>query len=63
MKKFFWIDLEMTGLDETVDHILEGAAVITSLDFEMLDQMHFIVKQPEEILKKMDPFVYQMHQK
>ena len=37
MKKLLWIDLEMTGLDDQRDVILEVAAVVTDLDFKSLD--------------------------
>ena len=33
----FWVDLEMTGLDEKVDTILEVAIVITDMEFKPLE--------------------------
>ena len=61
MKKFFWIDLEMTGLDENTDHILEVAIVITDLDFNPLEEFHRVVHQPPEILGKMNDWCKKTH--
>src|SRR5262245_39978216 len=58
---FFWIDLEMTGLDETKDSILEVAAVITDHDFKTLEEFHRIVYQPPEVLKKMNAWCRKHH--
>ena len=61
-KKFlFWIDLEMTGLDETVDSILEAAVVITDMNFEILEQYQRIVFQPAAILEKMNDWCKKTH--
>lgn len=54
MNKFFWIDLEMTGLDVRENVIIELAAVVTDLDLEILETYHAVVFQPEEELAKMD---------
>jgi oligoribonuclease len=56
-----WIDLEMTGLDPTVDVIMQAAVVITTADLEELDGMAVDVGQPEEALARMSPFVRDMH--
>ena len=61
MKKMFWIDLEMTGLDDTVDQILEAAVVITDFDFKVLEEYHRVVYQPPEILAKMDDWCKKTH--
>lgn len=60
-KKLFWIDLEMTGLDENIHVILEVAAVITDILLNPLDQYHQIVYQPEETLKNMDEWCVKTH--
>lgn len=60
-KPLFWIDLEMTGLNETVDHILEVAVVITDLELNTLDQYHRIVFQPPEILAGMNDWCKKTH--
>jgi oligoribonuclease len=56
-----WIDLEMTGLDPTVDVVLQAALVITTADLEPLDETSVDVGQPEEALTRMSPFVRDMH--
>ncbi len=61
MKHFFWIDLEMTGLDEKKDSILEIAVVITDLDFKPVHEFHRIVYQPPEILENMNDWCKKTH--
>jgi oligoribonuclease len=61
MKRLFWIDLEMTGLDDTVDQILEVAVVITDLDFKPLEEYHRVVYQPPEILQNMNDWCKKTH--
>jgi oligoribonuclease len=56
-----WIDLEMTGLDPSVDVILQAALVITTAALEPLDETAVDVGQPEEALARMSPFVREMH--
>lgn len=56
-----WIDLEMTGLDPSVDVILQAAAVITTADLEPLDEVAVDVGQPAQALARMSPFVRDMH--
>ena len=46
-----WIDLEMTGLDEDVHHIIEIASIITDKDLNVLAEgPNLAIYQPEEIL-------------
>lgn len=61
MKKIFWLDLEMTGLDETSDTILEIAAVITNMDLEVIDQYQTVVFQPPEVLAQMNDWCKEHH--
>jgi oligoribonuclease len=56
-----WIDLEMTGLDPSVDAVLQAALVITTSELEPLDALAVDVGQPEEVLARMSPFVRDMH--
>jgi oligoribonuclease len=56
-----WIDLEMTGLDPSVDVILQAGLVITTADLEPLDELAVDIKQPEEALAGMSDFVRDMH--
>lgn len=61
MKRLFWVDLEMTGLDESVHQIIEIAVIVTDLDLKELDTYHAVVFQPPEILKLMDEWCTQTH--
>jgi oligoribonuclease len=61
MKPLFWIDLEMTGLDEQVDTILEVAVVVTDTDFKPLEQYHRVVFQPQEVLDRMNDWCKKTH--
>lgn len=62
-KKLLWVDLEMTGLDEKNDRILEIAAIITDADLNTLDQKHYIVFQPQEVLDNMNDWCKTHHGK
>ena len=61
MKRLLWVDLEMTGLDENIDTILEVAAVVTDLDFKTLEEYHRVVFQPAEVLEKMNDWCKKTH--
>jgi oligoribonuclease len=61
--RFVWIDLEMTGLNPEVDHILEIAVVVTGPDLRPLGEVHRVIQESEGALEKMSKFVQQMHTK
>ncbi|MBY0472019.1 oligoribonuclease [bacterium] len=61
MKHLFWIDLEMTGLDEMTDQILEVAVMITDLNFKVVDQYHRVVFQPQEVIDSMNDWCKKTH--
>lgn len=61
MKKLFWIDLEMTGLDVNKETIIEVGVIITDLDFQPLETYHTVVKQPESYLLAMDDWNKKHH--
>ena len=61
MKRFFWIDLEMTGLDDKTDSILEVAAVVTDVNLSTLEEYHRVVFQPTEVLEKMNDWCKKTH--
>jgi oligoribonuclease len=61
VSKLFWIDLEMTGLDISKEVIIECAAVITDLDFQVLAQYETVVKQPQTFLESMDAWNKKHH--
>lgn len=58
---FFWIDLEMTGLDDAKDVILEVAAAVTDLDFNVLEEFDRVIRQPQEALDRMDDWCKKTH--
>jgi oligoribonuclease len=60
-KALFWVDLEMTGLDEKVDTILEVAVLITDYDFNILEQYHRVVFQPQDVLDRMNDWCKRTH--
>lgn len=50
-----WIDMEMSGLDVSKEHILEIAVLVTDGDLEILAEgPSLVIHQPEEILAGMD---------
>lgn len=62
-KKLLWMDLEMTGLDEKNDHILEIAAIITDADLQTIDQKHYVIHQSQTILDNMNDWCKVHHGK
>ncbi|OMJ68948.1 hypothetical protein SteCoe_33446 [Stentor coeruleus] len=62
MKKWVWIDLELTGLDVKKDQILEIAVIITDNKCENPQEGPVIViKAEDDILRLMDSYVKKMH--
>jgi oligoribonuclease len=62
-KKFFWLDLEMTGLNSAINVILEAAAIITDENLNMLDQFEPVVLgATQNQLDLMPDVVREMHQ-
>jgi oligoribonuclease len=61
--KLYWIDMEMTGLDEKTCQILEAAAVVTDLELNILDEVHRVVHQPQSVLDGMDDWCKKTHGK
>lgn len=60
--RLVWIDCEMTGLDLTVDELVEVAVVITDYDLTPIDPGFAIVIKPSaEALANMGDFVTAMH--
>lgn len=57
-----WIDCEMTGLDMTIDELVEVAVVITDYDLVPLDPGFSIVIKPAQVAwDNMGEFVRNMH--
>lgn len=57
----FWVDLEMTGLDEKTDHILEIAVIVTDFEFKSIEEYHRIVYQPPAVLEGMNDWCKKHH--
>lgn len=60
-QRLLWIDLEMTGLDDHIHHILEVAAVVTDMDFNIEEELQRVVFQPPEVLALMDEWCVKTH--
>jgi oligoribonuclease len=60
-KPFFWIDLEMTGLDETTDSILEVAIAVTGPDFGIIEQYQSVVFQSAAVVEGMNDWCKKTH--
>ena len=59
-----WMDLEMTGLDPTVDRIVEIATIITDDELNIVAEgPDIVIHQPDDVLAKMLPIVVDMHTK
>lgn len=57
-----WIDCEMTGLDLSIDELVEVAVVVTDYDLKPLDPGFDIVIKPDpEAFAHMSDFVVAMH--
>lgn len=61
MRRMFWLDMEMTGLDPAKDRILEAAVVITDLSFDVKATFDSAVFQPPELLAGMDDWCKKTH--
>lgn len=60
--RLVWIDLEMTGLDPSVEEIVEVACIVTEADLTEVDAgISLVVKASDAALAAMDPFVRNMH--
>ena len=51
----------MTGLDVKKEVILEAAALVTDMDFNVLDTHHAVLKQPQQYLDAMDDWNQKHH--
>lgn len=50
-----WIDLEMTGLDPDADRIIEIATIVTDRELnEVAEGPVLAIRQPEDVLERMD---------
>lgn len=60
-KKLLWLDLEMTGLNEQIDTILEVAVVITDYNFEVLAENAWVVHHSDSVLENMNEWCKKHH--
>jgi oligoribonuclease len=57
-----WMDLEMTGLDESRHVIVEIATLVTDDDLNIIAEgPNLVIHQPDEVMAHMDDFVTNMH--
>ncbi|MEV7630929.1 oligoribonuclease [Microbacterium sp. NPDC089318] len=60
--RLVWIDCEMTGLDLSVDELVEIAVVVTDFDLNLLDSgFQVVIKPSDAALANMSDFVTNMH--
>lgn len=60
--RLIWIDLEMTGLDTTSDHIIEIATVVTDKELNILAEGPVLaIHQPDTVLNAMDNWNRKQH--
>jgi oligoribonuclease len=60
--RLVWIDCEMTGLDLSVDELVEVAVVVTDFELNLIDPGFQIVIRPSDAaLANMNDFVTNMH--
>ena len=61
MKRMFWLDLEMTGLDVENCVIIEVAVIVTDLELNPLEEYTRVVQQPQAVLDTMDEWCVKTH--
>jgi oligoribonuclease len=61
MNKFFFVDLETTGLDSRECKILEVAAVVTDSKLNILEEISLPIKAPDAALAGMDEWCRTTH--
>ncbi|WP_424465865.1 oligoribonuclease [Pseudoclavibacter helvolus] len=61
-ERLVWIDCEMTGLDPSIDELVEVAAFVTDSDLNILDEgFEIVISASEAAMANMGEFVTQMH--
>ena len=61
--RLVWIDCEMTGLDLSVDELVEIAVVITDFELRPIDPgFQVVIRASDEALAHMNDFVTKMHE-
>jgi len=58
-----WVDCEMTGLDLSIDALVEIACVVTDAQLQPLDAgVSVVIRPPHRAMAQMSEFVTNMHQ-
>ena len=61
--RLVWIDCEMTGLDLSMDELVEIAVVVTDFELRPLDPgFQVVIKPSDQALSHMNDFVTKMHE-
>lgn len=64
VNNLIWIDLEMTGLCQLTDDIIEIATVVTDAQLNILAEGPvFAIHQPDSVLEKMDDWNQKQHRR
>lgn len=59
-----WLDMEMTGINVNIQHILEIACVITDKNLQITSKnLNIVIHQPDEILNNMNDWCLLNHKK
>ncbi|MCM8531459.1 MAG: oligoribonuclease [Lentisphaeraceae bacterium] len=61
MKKFFFIDMEMTGLDIDSNRIIEVAVIITDIQLREIERYQAVIRQPQTFIDAMDEWNVNTH--
>lgn len=61
MKHLLWLDMEMTGLDVEIERVIEVAALVTDMDFNVVDTYHAVLNQPQVFIDNMDDWNRKHH--
>ena len=62
--RLIWIDLEMTGLNPSVDKILEIATIVTDDELNIIAQgPNLVIHQSDEVLANMNDWCKNQHKK
>ena len=61
MNKFFFLDMEMTGLDVQENRIIEVAVIVTDLNFVELERYQSVINQPQRFIDGMDEWNVNTH--
>ena len=61
MNKFFFIDMEMTGLDVETNRIIEVAVIVTDINLKELERYQAVIRQPQQFIDDMDEWNVNTH--